>query len=102
MDKHINIIKLVAIGILTAVMAGCGNSWEMTKKNWKSNYSELPRHVKVYDSLSKEILWEYDGEMYLSESSHTGNIAIIYRDSRGKMKKLDCLGQHICLIMNEK
>ena len=47
-------MKTLMIAIMGCLLlSGCGNDWEMTKKNFKSNYSELPRKVVVYSSLNR-------------------------------------------------
>lgn len=93
--------KLMIVLGLTAFLAGCGNSWEVTKKEMKSDLGDLKREVKVYDSLSKETLWEYTGDVYLTKDSGVGNITIIYRDSRGKVRKNDFMGTHVAISMHE-
>lgn len=91
---------LLMLGLATA-LTGCGNSWEVAKKEINSNLGDLKRDVKVYDSLSKETLWEYVGDVYLTDSSSPGDITIIYRDSRGKVRKNDFIGTHIAISMRE-
>lgn len=95
-----NIKKILYILSFTLLISGCGNDWEVTKKNWNSDFGDLTRHVKVYDSISKEVLWEYTGDVYLRECG-TGNYSIIYRDSRGKVRKNDFVGNHIGISMQE-
>lgn len=85
----------------TLLVSGCGNDWEVTKKNWNSDFGDLTRHVKVYDSISKEVLWEYTGDVYLRDSGNSGNYSIIYRDSKGKVRKNDFIGNHIGIVMQE-
>ena len=95
--------KLLIIGTLAcaALLSGCGNSWEVTKKSWKSDFGDLTRRVRVYDSLSKEVLWEYTGDVYVTDGSVPGNVTVIYRDSKGKIRKNDFLGQHVSFVMFE-
>ena len=91
---------LLMLGLATA-LTGCGNSWEVAKKEINSDLGDLKRAVKVYDSRSKDVLWEYVGDVYLTDSSSPGNITIIYRDSRGEVRKNDFVGMHIAISMLE-
>lgn len=94
--KHLLILLAVSV-----FLTGCGNSWEVTKKEINSDLGDLKRDVKVYDSISKEVLWEYSGDVYLTDASSPGNITIIYRDNRGKVRKNDFIGTHIAISMRE-
>ena len=99
-----DIIKKIIIPVVIASVAflsGCGNSWEVTKKNWNSDFGDLQRHVKVYDSFTKETVWEYTGDVYLTDDSGPGDLTIIYRDSKGKVRKNDFCGQHIQAVLME-
>ena len=101
--NKMNKMKILAVGaiISSILLSGCGNSWEMTKKNIASDMGTLKRDVVVYDSWTKETLWKYSGEIYLDSSSTPGNISIVYKDGRGKIRKNDFLGQHIAVVMKE-
>ena len=96
--KTIKIMSLVLMGL---ALSGCGNSWEMTKKNWSSDLSDLPRRVTIWDSLTGETVWTFEGPVYLSDHSSPGNLSIIYRDSNGKLRKNDYVGQHLAISLEE-
>lgn len=100
-DRIVNIAKIAGVAGLFLVLAGCGNGWEISKKELKSNYSDLLRRVKVYDSFTKETLWEFEGVVYMSEKSVPGNVTFVYRDSQGRLMKNDFVGQHIQTAMFE-
>ena len=91
-------LMIVIMGCL--LLSGCGNGWEITKKNFKSNYSELPRKVVVYDSFKAEPIWEFTGIVYMSDDSCSGNVSIIYKKG-GKYYKNDFVGHHINVYMIE-
>lgn len=97
MKKILAAAGLVCVSLFAA---GCGNGWELTKKNFKSDYSELYRTIKVYDSFTKDVLWEYTGVMYLSDASKPGNVSIVYKKA-GKYYKNDFVGQHIQVVLTE-
>lgn len=91
-------LMIAIIGCL--LLSGCGNDWEMTKKNFKSNYSELPRKVVVYDSFKAEPIWEFTGIVYMSDDSREGNVSIIYKKD-GEYYKNDFVGPHLNVYMIE-
>ena len=91
-------LMIAIIGCL--LLSGCGNGWEITKKNFKSNYSELPRKVVVYDSFKAEPIWEFTGIVYMSDTSCVGNVSIIYKKG-GEYYKNDFVGRHINVYMIE-
>ena len=94
-------MKTLMIAIMSCLLlSGCDNGWEMTKKNFKSNYSELPRKVVVYDSFKAEPIWEFTGIVYMSDTSCVGNVSIIYKKG-GKYYKNDFVGHHINVYMIE-
>lgn len=94
-------MKMLIIGIIGCLLlSGCGNRWEMTKKNFKSNYSELPRKVVVYDSFKAEPIWEFTGIVYMSGDSKPGNVSLVHKKN-GKIYKNDFVGQHINVYMIE-
>lgn len=92
------ILMIVIMGCL--LLSGCGNDWEMTKKNFKSNYSELPRKVVVYDSFKDEPIWEFTGIVYMDGTSTPGNVSIVYKKD-GEYYKNDFVGQHLNVYMIE-
>lgn len=96
-----NIIKIMASIVVCCILCGCGNSWEITKKNFKSDYGEVPRHIVVYDSFTNKVIWDYVGEIYVDDCSKPGNLSVIYRDMKGKVRKNDFMGQHIQMYMFE-
>lgn len=96
-----NINKIMASMAVCCILCGCGNSWEITKKNPKSNYGDVPRHIVVYDSFTSKTLWDYTGEIYVDDTSRPGNLSVVYRDARGKIRKNDFMGQHIQMYMFE-
>ena len=91
-------LMIAIMGFL--LLSGCGNGWEITKKNFKSNYSELPRKVVVYDSFKAEPIWEFTGIVYMSDTSCVGNVSIIYKKG-GEYYKNDFVGHHINVYMIE-
>ena len=91
-------LMIASMGCL--LLSGCGHGWEMTKKNFKSNYSELPRKVVVYDSFKAEPIWEFTGIVYMSDTSCVGNVSIIYKKG-GEYYKNDFVGHHINVYMIE-
>ena len=94
-------MKTLMIAIMGCLLlSGCGNGWEITKKNFKSNYSELPRKVVVYDSFKAEPIWEFTGIVYMSDDSREGNVSIIYKKGREYYKN-DFVGHHINVYMIE-
>ena len=95
--------KLVALALLSFGLLGCGNGWEITKKNIRSDLGNLRRHVVVYDSLAKKKVWEYVGVVYLSDngSDSRGNYAFIYYDTNGMSRKNDFIGVHLTVSMRE-
>ena len=94
-------MKTLMIAIMGCLLlSGCGNGWEMTKKNFKSNYSELPRKVVVYDSFKTKPIWEFTGIVYMSDDSRVGNVSIIYKKG-GEYYKNDFIGQHLIISMIE-
>ena len=97
-SKKMKTLMIAIMGCL--LLSGCGNGWEMTKKNFKSNYSELPRKVVVYDSFKAETIWEFTGIVYMSDDSRVGNVSIIYKKG-GEYYKNDFVGQHINVYMIE-
>lgn len=92
--------KLIPIVFGVAFLCGCGNDWEITKKNLKSDFGDLTRHVVVYDSWSGKVLWEYTGDVYLREAGK-GNYSIVYRDDYGKVRKNDYVGNHLSISLEE-
>lgn len=95
-------MKNLLFGIVaSALVAGCGNSWEMTKKNFRSNYIDLKREVVVYDSVSGKELWRFTGVVYLSDASKPGNLSFVYKDNRGEYRKVDFLGYIVTASMKE-
>lgn len=94
-------MKRFIFAVLCAtLMCGCGNDWEITKKNFKSDFGDLERHVVVYDSWSNKTLWEYTGFVYLREAGQ-GNYSLMYYDEYGTVRKNDYIGNHIAIIMEE-
>ena len=94
-------MKTLMIAIMGCLLlSGCGNGWEITKKNFKSNYSELPRKVVVYDSFKAEPIWEFTGIVYMSDTSCSGNVSIIFKKD-GEYYKNDFVGHHINVCMIE-
>lgn len=91
---------LFSIAALSLVV-GCGNNWEMTKKNFKSDYTSLKREVVVYDSMCGKELWRFTGVVYLSDRSRPGNTSFVYKDNSGEYKKMDFLGHAISVSMKE-
>ena len=94
--------KLIALSMLAIGLVGCGNQWEVTKKNFKSDFGDLHRHVVVYDSWSGKKVWEYTGAVYLEDSRYgKGNYTVVYYDSQKKARKNDFIGSHLAIIMRE-
>lgn len=97
-----NINKIITSIAVCYILCGCGNSWEITKKNFKSNYGDVSRRIVVYDSFTSKTLWDYIGEIYVDDTSCPGNLTVVYRDARGKIRKNDFMGQHIQMYMFEE
>lgn len=93
-------MKIIALLVLVLMLASCGNSWELTKKNLASDYTELERSVTVYDSLTEAVLWTFSGVCYISDSG-PGDISIIFYDEAGKTKKADFIGRTISVTAIE-
>lgn len=91
-------LMIVIMGCL--LLSGCGNGWEMFKKNFKSNFSELPRTVVVYDSFKAEPIWEFTGIVYMDYDSTQGNVSIVFKKD-GRYYKNDFIGNHINVYMVE-
>lgn len=87
--KKIIPIAIVLILTLTSFVS-CGNSWEITKKNLASNYTELPRRITVTD-LDGNDVWNFEGVAYISDDSSVGDVTIIYQTDMG-LKKIDFIG----------
>lgn len=94
--------KIIVITLAAALLASCGNSWEMTKKNFQSDYGELAREITVYDSLTGETLWEYSGVGYIAEGSANGNLSIMFHDDAGVIRKADFIGNAIAVMAVER
>lgn len=92
--------KILPLAFCTALLCGCGNDWEITKKNFKSDFGDLPRHVIVYDSWANKVLWEYTGDVYLRNGGN-GNYSLLYRDDDGRVRKNDYVGNHLCISLEE-
>lgn len=92
--------KLFALMCLVFGIVGCGNDWEVTKKNFVSDYGDLERHVVVYDSWANKVLWEYTGNIYLRDIGDS-KFTLVYRDERGKVRKNDFFGGHLAIMMEE-
>lgn len=95
--------KLIILSAVAAcaLLSGCGNSWEVTKKSINSDFGDLVRHVKVYDSRTKETIWTHTGPVYVTDKSEPGNITLIYRDASGKFRKNDFIGENLSIVMLE-
>lgn len=92
--------KLWGILFCILMISGCGNSWEMTKKNYQSDYGELRREITIVNSFTGEIIWKYDGITYIQNSSE-GDISILFYEN-GKPKKADFIGQGLIATIIEK
>lgn len=92
--------KLIAIVLVALTVCGCGNDWEVTKKNFVSDFGDLERHVVVYDSWANKVLWEYTGNVYLRDAGGS-NFTLVYRDRYGKVRKNDFIGSHLAIMMEE-
>lgn len=92
--------KLWGCLILSLMLCSCGNSWEMSKKNYESNYGKLSREITITNSFTGEVIWHFNGVTYISNSSE-GDISILfYVDD--KPKKADFIGQGIIATIIEK
>lgn len=93
--------KMLFIALSSFLLTGCGNSWEMFKKDFKSDYTKLNRDVIVYDSFSGKELWRFSGEVYLNDDNCIGDFSFIYKDEDGKYYKNDFIGRHLAVSMKE-
>lgn len=66
-----NFKKIITVFISCALLitfAGCGESWERTKKDWDSNYNGgLKRSISVY-SYDGNLLKTYEGKCDIEEN----------------------------------
>ena len=100
-NKIVSTLSIVTVVAILFSAIGCGNNWRITAKNMMSNYDELPRHVLVYDSMSKKTLWDYTGPVYARVyKERPGNFTILYKKN-GKLFKNDYIGNHLNLILEE-
>lgn len=100
-------MKGKALGFLAGFMivsflllaVSCGNSWEVTKKKWKSDYGNLERKITVYN-INGDVVWDYSGSCYITESSSNGNLTVIYYVDN-IAKKADFFGNMLSFVIIE-
>lgn len=118
--KKTEFIMIIALAVAAAILTltaiamlavGCINSKseKSVDKTYMNGQIGGPnaftgvRYVKVYDSMSREVLWEHEGVVFISEWSTPGNYQFIYQsDGTNEFKNVDVIGQHICVIMIDK
>lgn len=84
--------KIIAVILSAVVLTGCGEHWEKTKKNIRSDWGGgLRRHVVVKD-LKGETIWEYTGRCYINGTSTAGDVTIMFKSSDGESRKADFIG----------
>lgn len=95
------IIIVISIAVLMS-LTSCGARWEQAKKNFESAYSGgIERRISVYDCLTNEIIWSYEGKGYIDGNSTVGNVSIIYYINDNISKKVDFIGNTICVVSEE-
>jgi hypothetical protein len=79
------ITGVLLAGLSLATLAGCGESWERTKKNLESEYGGgLERVLTIYDA-NGNVIKRYEGKFDIESKSNqikfinNGKVAIIYR-----------------------
>lgn len=95
------------LGFLTGFMLvsflmlafSCGNEWEVTKKKWKSDFGNLERKITVYN-INGEVVWDYSGSCYITETSINGNLTVIYYVG-DVAKKADFFGNMLSFVIIE-
>lgn len=92
--------KLWGVIVLSLMLCGCGNRWEMTKKNYESDYGKLSREITITNSFTGEVIWHFDGVTFITNSSE-GDISILFYVD-GQPKKADFIGQGIIAKIIEK
>lgn len=98
-------MKGKVLGFLTGFMivflltVSCGNHWEVTKKEWKSDYGNLERRITVYN-INGDVVWDYSGSCYITESSSNGNLTVIYYVDNAA-KKADFFGNMLSFVIIE-
>ena len=99
-------MKKALIGLClasTLLLSSCGASWERTKKDYKADIGGgLVRSVKVYDFISKETVFEYEGKCYLDDGAKPGDFTLICYDKNNESKKVDFVGHGMSIVMIEK
>ncbi len=86
------LFAVVAVGIL--FVSGCGNSWELTKKNLKSNYvGGIEREYKIY-TIDGKLLQTITGTSYWEHSNGTVIMEITIYNVKTD-KKFEIVGNFI-------
>lgn len=75
------------------------NSWKTTAKNIASEFSLMDRTIKIYNSYTGEIVWEYSGNCYISGNS-SDDVSIIYY-TNGISKKMNIINSGFFVLVNE-
>lgn len=64
----------LAVGVIMVSLAGCGQSWERTKKNIASEYGGgLSRTVTVYDQQGNSIK-TYEGNIDIKDTEYGNKV----------------------------
>ena len=59
-------------------------------------------YVEVYDSVSGEVLWTFEGNCYLTKRKNTGNYTVMYYTEDGNTGRADFVGSTINIVMIDK
>ena len=59
------------------------------------------RYVEVYDSISGEVLWTFEGNCY-PERKSTGNYTVTYYTEDGSTRRANFVGSTINIIVIDK
>jgi hypothetical protein len=79
------IAGILLAGLSLSTLAGCGESWERTKKNLESEYGGgLNRVLTIYDA-NGNVIKQYEGKFDIESKGdkikfiNNGKVVIIYR-----------------------
>lgn len=91
-------MKKLLLLIFMVFIISC-NSWKTTAKNIASEFSLMDRTIKIYNSYTGEIVWEYSGNCYISGNS-SDDVSIIYY-TNGISKKMNIINSGFFVLVNE-
>lgn len=78
-------VLIVTIGLLTSIKD-----------------TPTDRYAEVYDSVSGEVIWTYEGSCYLTERKSTDIYTIIFRREDGTTGRADFAGSTIAVTVVDK